>query len=271
MSDIHGNVIERFSYKKSPELRQLDDTDVVVVCGDIGIMWPGYEKEAKYVLNWLTTKPYSIIFIRGNHDVEPWWESCPASNGNTSITLLDGDLRIAAINGKTYDNVYLVTSSAILSICEKKCLCIGGAESTDAYNLFYPHEKEKIKIAKSQGKWFRVIGKSWWPGEGINLAYLKALLSRSYFNDFCHKFDYVFSHQSPAGYCFSPHNYRKDRRVPNEEQRFLEDLRLRQSFSFKRWIHAHQHQVITWTKEDEAPVSCVYFDFIDVDNWEWLE
>lgn len=274
-ADCHGKVMERFSFRQAPELRQLDSTDVVVVCGDIGIMWPGYEKEAKYVLNWLTTKPFSCIFIRGNHDNEPWWESCPASNGNTSIHLLDGDLRVAVIDGKTYDNVFLVTSTAILDICGKDCLCIGGAESTDANYLYYPHEKDKIKVARSNGRWHRIIGKSWWPNEGVNLTYLKAVLMRQSNEPYgwwiSHDFDFIFTHQSPGGYCYSPYNYRSDRREPNEEQKFFDQLRKRGGFKFKHWYHGHQHQVITWTKEDEDPVTCLYMDFIDAETGEWLD
>lgn len=268
--DCHTAVMDRFSFRQHPELRQLDNTDVIVACGDIGIMWPGYEKEAAYVLKWLTTKPFTCLFIRGNHDNEPWWESCPASNGNASIRLLDGDLRVAAIDGVTYDNVFLVTSTVILDVCGKKCLCIGGAESTDAYNLYYPHEKTKIKAARSRREWHRVIGKSWWPNEGINTTYANAVLTRNYPNPWLfQKFDYIFTHQSPSGYLTSGYNYRKDRWKETDEIKFLENIRL--SKNFKHWYHGHQHQFCTWTKEDEPPVTCLYYDFIDAETCEWLE
>ena len=270
-ADCHGAVMDRFSFRQQPELRQLDSTDVVVVCGDIGIMWPGYEKEAKYVLNWLATKKtFTCLFIRGNHDNEPWWESCPATTGNASIRLLDGDLRVAAIDGVTYDNVFLVTSTAILDVCGKTCLCIGGAESTDAYNLYYPHEKTKIKTARSKREWHRVIGKSWWPNEGINIAYANAVLTRNYPDPWLFQnFDYIFTHQSPSGYLTSGYNYRKDRWKETDEIKFLENIRL--SKNFKHWYHGHQHQFCTWTKEDEPPVTCLYYDFIDTETGEWLD
>lgn len=264
----------RFSFRYHPELRLLDDTDVIVVCGDIGIMWPGREKEAKHTLNWLTTKPFSVLFLRGNHDNEPWWESCPATTGNDSIQLLDGDLRQAAIDGVTYDNVFLVTSTAVLDICGKRCICIGGAESTDAYNLFYPHEKDKIKAAKKSKKiWYRVVGKSWWPNEGINVTYARSVLSRRSNYGLANNWldedlDYIFTHQSPNAFLASDYNFRKDRWRSTDETLFLEEIRLR--CRFKHWYHAHQHLFCTWTKEGNPPVTCVYDDFLDAETCEWL-
>lgn len=267
--DIHSQIIERFSFKKHPELRKLDCTDTIIVCGDIGIAWPGYEKETKYLLNWLGEKPFNIVFLRGNHDNEPWWESCPATTGNASIHLLDGDLRKSVVS----NNVFFVTSTAILDIAGKLCLCVGGAKSTDARNLFYPHEEDRIKKARKSGLWHRIIGKSWWPNEGINIDYLEAVLFRTTPDNMrCWrnvKFDYIFTHQSPAEFCNTPYNYRADRRFSNEEQEVLEDIRRLKKFD--HWYHGHQHLFCTWTKEDEPPVTCLFYDFVDAESFEWLE
>ena len=263
--DLHNNIMERFSFRRHPELKQLDSTDVIVVCGDIGVMWPGREKESKYVLNWLTSKKPTILFIRGNHDNEPWWESCPATTGNDFIRLLDGDLRQAAIDGITYDNIFLVTSTAVLDMCGKRCICIGGAESTDAQNLFYPHEKEKIKAAKNQIIWYRVIGKTWWPNEGINIAYAKSVLFKRSRKWLIKDIDYIFTHQSPSGYIASKYNYREDRQRFTDETNFLEYVRVK--CKPKHLFHGHQHQFCTWTPS----ATCVFYNFLDAETCEWLQ
>lgn len=55
--DLHGNIIDRFSYKRHPELRQLTNKDTVIVLGDVGLGFRGYEEEDIYQLNWLNQKP----------------------------------------------------------------------------------------------------------------------------------------------------------------------------------------------------------------------
>lgn len=251
--DVHSKVIESLSYTKNPEVRELDEGDILVLLGDIGVMWPGWEKEGKYQLNWLNEKPWTTILIRGNHDNEPWWESCPPAQETDNIKLLHGDLRQAEVDEQVFEKVFLVTSTADLEICGKRCLCIGGAESTDAMNLYYPHQKEETKAAKKKGLWHRIVGKSWWPGEGINLPYLYSTLGQincslagqvihqvDNDNKFGPHFDFILTHDSPAAFCEARYLcYRRDRMFPSYEQEVLDALR--RHANFDQWYHGHQH------------------------------
>lgn len=253
-------------------MQDLDETDVLVCLGDIGVMWPGYEKEGKYNLNWLNNQKYQSILIRGNHDNETWWESCPPTSGNDQISLLYGDLRVAKVGDTVYQNVFLVTSTAILKVCGKKCLCIGGAQSTDANYLAYPHQKSLMKWYKQHHIWYRVIGKSWWPNEGIDVNYVNSVLFSAglpspHWNldrkaNPCDGFDFIFSHQSPAGFCTSGYCSRYDRMDAIDEQKYLESIR--RTFPFHRWLHGHMHEDCTWTQQGEDPVTCVYWDVVQL-------
>ena len=271
--DVHSRILEELSYTKNPEMRELDEGDILVLLGDVGVMWPGWEKEGKYQLNWLNEKPWTTILIRGNHDNEPWWESCPPAQETDNIKLLHGDLRQAQVDEQVFEKVFLVTSTADLEICGKRCLCIGGAESTDAVNLFYPHEKEAIRAAKKNGKWHRVIGRSWWRTEGINLPYLFSTLgqingnlfgrienlSYTFFEKQDPYFDFILTHDSPASFCRQRHLcFRWDRRKPSYDQDVLEHLR--QSLKFGHWYHGHQHV----DGDYEENCHCLFFDLLQI-------
>ena len=68
--DTHGELTMRFSYNHNPQLRQLDENDIVFILGDCGRPWfnpelkfydeytkPGSEKSDIYELNFLNSHP----------------------------------------------------------------------------------------------------------------------------------------------------------------------------------------------------------------------
>lgn len=277
LGDCHGTVLPNLSFKKNPEVRQISSEDVLILLGDVGLMWPGYEKQGAYELNWLNNQKYTTLMIRGNHDNVNWWESCPPTKGNSrTLKLAGGDLRQAKVGDTIYNNIFMVTSSALLDICGQSALCIGGAESTDAWNVVYPHEKFRIAKLKKERQWFRVINKTWWPGEKIDIDYLCSLLrgfgwvqskqalkwqaeQMPQRQAYCGAqpldcFDFIFSHQSPASFVTSSGLCsRRDRRIALEEQKCLEDIN--QVFKFKHWYHGHQHVIGTYNL---GTVTCLY-------------
>lgn len=238
--DLHGEPIERFSFRQNPGLRRLDETDVMVCLGDIGIGWglPQTIREWRYKLQWMANQKYIYLLVRGNHDNTDWWLSCPPTAGNEKVRLIDGDLRQAALEDKIFDNIYLVYSSALLDVCGKKCLAIGGAKSHDAHHLAWPHEKSKIKIWKSQHRWYRVVGQTYWLDEDVNIDYLDSLLD---YNNLLYtgKVDYIFSHDAPAYFnevYTRPGEYRMN---PTASESYLEDVR--EEVEHEHWFHGHYH------------------------------
>lgn len=245
--DLHGEPIERFSFRRNPGLRRLDETDVMVCLGDIGIGWglPQTIREWRYKLQWMANQKYTYLLVRGNHDNTDWWLSCPPTAGNEKVRLIDGDLRQAALEDKIFDNIYLVYSSALLDVCGKKCLAIGGAKSHDAHNLAWPHEKSKIKIWKSQHRWYRVVGQTYWLDENVNIDYLDSLLD---YNDLLYtgKVDYIFSHDAPAYFNEVYIRPGECRMNPTASESYLEDVR--QSVKHTHWFHGHYHIFKTYGK-----------------------
>ena len=64
--DTHGD-FHRFSTSKFPAQKEMSRDDFVIVCGDFGGIWNGGTNEA-YWLTWLSEKPFTLLFVDGNHE-----------------------------------------------------------------------------------------------------------------------------------------------------------------------------------------------------------
>jgi hypothetical protein len=51
--------------------------DYVIICGDFDGVWAKDEesKEEKYNLDWLNNKPFTTLFVDGNHENIDWLNS----------------------------------------------------------------------------------------------------------------------------------------------------------------------------------------------------
>lgn len=63
--DTHGDYT-RFNTANFPEQKAMTKLDYVIICGDFGI-W-NESNEEKYWLNWLQDKPFTTLFVDGNHE-----------------------------------------------------------------------------------------------------------------------------------------------------------------------------------------------------------
>lgn len=299
--DMHGQVLDKLSYARNPELRQLTSEDVLIICGDIGIMWPGHEKEGKYQLDWLNDKPFKTLCVRGNHDPTPFWRSGVPSTGNRdTVKLITGTLCNPVYGDKIYDSIFWVSDSAVLNLCGHRSLVISGASSHDIWNLVSPHEKERIKRLKHEHQFYRVIGKSWWPDENINVPYAFSLLNDYFrttgtYHAYVENlpfvgdgkkrvgyFDYVFTHDCPAFMCdvfARPGDLGRLRPTDNED--FLELIK--DHINYRYFIHGHMHTFMRYavTEDDygKHEVVCLYKDIFKLpDNprdsnfqdWEFI-
>lgn len=67
--DCHGN-FERFNPSIFPEQNEMTKNDFVIICGDFGGVWHRDEesKEETMVLDWLDSRPFTTLFVCGNHE-----------------------------------------------------------------------------------------------------------------------------------------------------------------------------------------------------------
>ena len=64
--DCHGT-FRRFGRKYFPEQANMSRDDFVIICGDFGGLWESSEEE-NYWLDWLNDKPWTTLWVDGNHE-----------------------------------------------------------------------------------------------------------------------------------------------------------------------------------------------------------
>jgi predicted phosphohydrolase len=158
--DTHGEL----SIKR---LKALNDKatkdDIVIICGDFGLVFNNEQTPAeKWWLNWLSNKPWTTVFCRGNHENHPKLDLFP------TVDMFDDVVGVIA------PNVYELKTGHIYNIQGKRTFVFGGAESIDKNR--------------------RIQGVSWWPEEipsvkMFNDAYDKVIQDVN--------FDLVITHTAP--------------------------------------------------------------------------
>ena len=66
--------MHRFSTSSFPEQKEMTKEDYVVICGDFGGVWATNRKKVeenkaeRNALDWLEKKPFTTLFVPGNHE-----------------------------------------------------------------------------------------------------------------------------------------------------------------------------------------------------------
>lgn len=222
--DTHGDFI-RFKTDIFPEQKVMTKTDYVVICGDFGI-WDTSNQQ-KYWLDWLEKKPFTTLFVDGNHEnfdllshysVEKW------NGGNVHF------IRPSVIH---------LMRGQLFTLAGKRVFTMGGAFSHDISDgILEPDDpdcKKKRALLEKQGKYlYRINHRSWWKEELPNdeeYAVARATL------DACNwSVDYIITHCAPSGVL---ETLGGDSYQPDALTDFLEEIRQRCSFDY--WFFGHYH------------------------------
>ncbi len=139
-----------------PELDKLTKDDYVIICGDFGGVWSGSEEENR-LLDWLDAKPYTTLFVTGNHENYDILNSLPVSEWHGGkVHFIRPDV-INLMRGQLFD------------ICGKRIFTMGGASSHDVCDgileLDDPDLEQKCIELQSRNALFRINHLSWWKEE----------------------------------------------------------------------------------------------------------
>lgn len=151
--DIHGFCVPEESARLSRKNKlcrelfaSMDKNDYLVICGDFGLLWNGGASE-RWWLRWLERKPYTTLFIDGNHENFDMLDALPTEAWHGG--------RIHRIS----DSILHLMRGELFEIGGRTFFTLGGAESHD--------------------KPYRIPGVSWWPQElpsDEELAHARATL-----------------------------------------------------------------------------------------------
>ena len=193
--------IHKLSAKQFPEQKTLTKEDYVIICGDFGGVWEEGNRSDAYWLKWLDTKPFTTLFVDGNHENHDLLDAMPVEQWK---------------GGKVHfvrNSVIHLMRGQMFTIDGLKFFTMGGAAS---------HDKQ-----------FRIEGKGWWPREipsEKELDKASINLKRAGF-----QVDYIITHTPPLDILHRFYPPEDDFAFVN----FLEWVR--EQTIYRRWYFGHIH------------------------------
>ena len=225
--DCHGD-FEKFDIDIFPEQKEMTKEDFVIICGDFGGIW---EKDVSgcwetKLLDELDSKPFTTLFVDGNHENFDRLYSYPVEEWN---------------GGKVHEirpSVIHLMRGQVFMIAGKKIFTFGGAKSHDISGGILEYDDpdffNKRMALEENFKLYRVNHYSWWeqelPSEEEMLEGITNLEAHG------NEVDFIVSHccATSTQALIGGGRYKRD--YLNE---YLE--KIRQSVQFKKWFFGHYH------------------------------
>ena len=206
--DIHGeHSIKRFAsnnFNRNNELN-LTKEDHLIITGDFGLIWDGTaSKRERWWLDWLDEKPWTTLFVDGNHENHARLDNYPVGLWN---------------GGKVHevsDSVIHLMRGQVFNLHGKKFFAMGGA---------YSHDIQ-----------YRIPDKSWWAREVPSFCEREEALDNLEKHKW--KVDYVVTHDAPT-FIAQRLIHTPDRKVDDFTD-WLEDVSSK--LEFNQWFFGHHHQ-----------------------------
>lgn len=225
--DCHGN-FERFHASIFPEQNDMRKDDCVIICGDFGGVWNTAEesKAETKALDWLENKPFTTLFVSGNHENFDRLMAYPIEKWN------GGKVQ------KIRSSVIHLMRGQIFELEGKKIFTFGGASSHDIDGgILEPGDPDYIKKKKKldQGwKPYRINHLSWWKEELPSDVEMNE--GRKNLEKYNNEVDFIVTHcaSSSTAALLSNGVYKPDILTD-----YLEELR--QKVRFKKWFFGHYH------------------------------
>ena len=128
--DTHGDWMTRLNSHSFPEGVGLTNDDYVIICGDFGL-WHD-TKEERHNLEWLDNKPFTTLFVCGNHENYDRLYEYPVEEWN------GGKIH------KIRDSVFHLMRGQVFDIQGKRFFTFGGASSHDVQDGIFTDELNDI-------------------------------------------------------------------------------------------------------------------------------
>lgn len=222
--DVHGDWMTRLNSQAFPEGREMTKDDYVIICGDFGI-WNNSTDE-RYRLAWLDDKPFTTLFVDGNHENYDLLDAHPVEmwHGGKIHKIMPSVIHL--MRGQVFD------------ICDKKIFTFGGASSHDidggVFDMSDPDLPEKIRAADEKNLPYRINHYSWWERELPSAAEMQDGKNNLDNND--NNVDFIVTHSPDSGIIkqIGAGLYDTDR---------LSDylLWVKMNIKYDRWFFGHMH------------------------------
>jgi len=223
--DTHAD-FTRFNTRKFYDQKHLTKDDFVIICGDFGGIWDNSASE-QYWLNWLDGKPFTTLFVSGNHENFDLLSTFPVESWN------GGNIQ------RIRPSVIHLMRGQVFSIDGKRFFTMGGASSNDIIDGILepddPNFKQKRKRLDRFNALYRINHVSWWKDELPNDEEYKT--ARKNLEACGWKVDYIVTHCCPISIAnLLGKGVRKADRLTDFFQEVSERCQ------FDRWFFGHHHK-----------------------------
>ena len=225
--DCHCN-FERFNTEIFPEQEEMTKDDYVIICGDFGGVWDKDASGKKEIwwLDWLENKPFTTLFVDGNHENFDRLYSYPVEMWNGGRVHKIRPSVIHLMRGQ----VYLLDG--------KKIFSFGGARSHDISGGILEPEDPDYKIKKKQldKGWepYRINHVSWWEQEMPTAEEMEE--GRRNLKGHGNCVDFIVTHCCSSGTqaCLGAGLF-----TPDALTNYFQELW--ETVQFKKWFFGHYH------------------------------
>lgn len=207
--------------------------DYVIVCGDFGGVWNFMvpSKDEIYWINWFAQKPFTLLFVDGNHENFDRLKEYPKVKFHGGMA------------HKIRDNIYHLMRGYVFDLQGKKFFAFGGASSHDIQDGIlnfedYPSINDCIRDYNARtrrGELLRINHLSWWADELPTSAEMKRGIRELEKVNF--DVDFVISHCLPQEVC-TVAGYRSADKLTM----YFNELVLEHKLKFYRWYCGHYHR-----------------------------
>lgn len=221
--DTHGD-FRRFNTTIFPEQKQMGRDDYVIVCGDFGGVWDDSPRE-NYWLDWLEDKPFTTLFVDGNHENFDRLGGLPVTQWHGGNVHAVRPHVLHLMRGQVFEIENLIFFT------------MGGAASHDIQDGILdpdsPGFEEEYWLKRRLRQAFRVKGVSWWEQELPDDAeYEDAKRNLEKVN---YQVDYIITHCAPTSVMQALNSsYGQDRLTA-----FLE--KVKEGTQYQHWFFGHYH------------------------------
>lgn len=225
--DMHGNWMNRLKVDSFFEQKEMTKEDYVIICGDFGI-WDNSKSE-QYNLDWLEDKPFTTLFVAGNHENYDILDNLPVEEWHGG-----------KVNFLRPSVIHLMRGQ-VFTIESKKFFTFGGASSHDiSAGILEPDDpdfkRKKKRLDKDPSALYRINHVSWWsrelPDEDEMQEGLHNLEKQGY------RVDYIITH-SPYTSLLKQMDDGSKRYDSDHLTDYLQ--KIRQEVDYKYWFFGHMH------------------------------
>lgn len=226
--DCHAD-FRKFATKLFPDQKEMTKDDTVIVCGDFGGVW-SKSSEEDWWLNWLNKKPFTTVFVDGNHE--------------NFDRLYSDEFKVVDFHGgkahKIRSKIYHLMRGYVFEFDGKKFWAFGGALSHDIKDGIldrdnYPDNESFMKDVQLYcmfNKRFRINHVSWWKEELPSKEEMDFGLKTLEENN--NTVDFIITHCCPQEIATANGFYKAD-----IETSYFDEIA--RKVKFDKWFFGHYH------------------------------